>query len=106
MDEAVRGKVLHALPPWVNKALVYISQGQYYFLTSTERMLSCQSRLPRPAQDQIRMWTRKSLVARSLCVFGEEEQLPSVCLSELGGEWAEKIRVGHGSCLAKVQFYP
>lgn len=69
MDEAVRGKVLHALPAWVNKALVYISQGQYYFLTSTERMLSCQPRLLRSAPDQIRMWTRKSLVAKGLHVF-------------------------------------
>lgn len=77
---------------WVNKARVYISQGQYYFLTSTERMLSCQLCLLRPAQDQIRMWTRKSLVSKGLHMFrGEEEQLPSVCQSELGGEWAETI---------------
>lgn len=69
MDEAVRGKVLHALPAWVNKALVYTSQGQYYFLTSTERMLSCQPRLLRSAPDQIRMWTRKSLVAKGSRVF-------------------------------------
>lgn len=54
---------------WVNKAHVYVSQGQYYFLTSTERMLSCQPCLLRPAQDQIRMWTRKSLVSKGLHRF-------------------------------------
>lgn len=91
---------------WVNKAHVYISQGQYYFLTSTERMLSCQPCLLRPAQDQIRMWTRKSLVSKGLHML-RGRGTTAFCMPVWAGwKWAEKIRVGDASCVAKVQVHP